>query len=118
MAQGPSAVATMAGVVRNVEKFDTKPNEQTGEVRQAARVTILTEPSGGFCEVYVGPDDLAALPSEDGASVHWIVTVRSGNRSFTRPDGSVAQFPQLWVRFVSDAGQSSGQRSRPQAVPA
>lgn len=110
MAQGPSAVATMAGTVRSIEKFDTKPDETTGEVRQAARVTILTEPSGGFCEVYVGPEDQAAVPTEDGAAVNWFVTVRAGNRNFTRQDGSITQYSTLWTRFVSDAGQAVNAR--------
>jgi hypothetical protein len=110
MAGNPSAVVTLAGLVRSVERFDTKPDVRTGDVRQAARVNVLTEPAGGFCEVYVGPDDLAALPAEDGAAVLWLVTVRAGNRSFTRSDGSTAEFANLWVRFVSAAGQGAGAR--------
>lgn len=116
MAGNPSAVVTLTGLVRSVERFDTKPDESTGEVRQAARVNVLSEPDGGFAEVYVGPDDLAAIPPETGASVSWLVTVRAGNRNFNRADGSVATFPQLWVRFVSDAGALLGARRRPEAV--
>lgn len=116
MAGNPSAVVTLTGLVRSVEKFDTKPDESTGEVRQAARVNVLSEPDGGFMEVYVGPDDLAALPEDTGGSVSWLVTVRSGNRNFTRTDGTVATFPNLWVRFVSPAGTQLGARRRPESV--
>src|SRR5689334_4187991 len=94
----PSAVMTLSGLVRNVERFDTKPDRDTGEVREAARVTVLSEPDGGFCEVYVDPENLAAIPGDDADSkaVDWRVTVRAGNRSFERQDGTTATFPQMW----------------------
>jgi hypothetical protein len=103
MAGNPSAVVSIAGTVRSIERFDTKADQVTGEVRQAARVNVLTEPNGGFAEVYVGPEDLAVLDAVEvpGGSMCWWITCRAGNRSFVRKDETVSTFPQLWLRFVS-----------------
>jgi hypothetical protein len=105
MAQGPSAVATLAGFVRNVDEFDTKP-DANGVVRRAARVTVLTEPDGGFAEVYVGPDDLPSVMAGVGdrsEPVAWVVSFRAGNKNYERQDGTAASYAQLWVNYVADA---------------
>jgi hypothetical protein len=120
MAGNPAAVVSVAGTVRTVERFDTKADETTGEVRQAARVTVLTEPNGGFAEVYVGSEDLGALAAvSEGDSVHWAVTCRAGNKAFTRADGTrSAPYAQLWLRFVSEVADGAGARRLSSAASA
>jgi hypothetical protein len=90
---------TVSGLVRDIETFDTKPDAD-GVVNKASRVTILTEPAGGFMEIYLGPEDQAAVPAKN-TPVSWLVEVRAWNRTYGEGENA-RKFADLSVRFVED----------------
>lgn len=65
--------------------------------RDVANVMILTD-GGGFAELYIGPEDMAACPVA-GQRVRYSCDVSIWNRK--TQDGS-RTYPVLMVRFVAD----------------
>jgi hypothetical protein len=106
MANGPSPVVTISGVARSSSVFDLQADRDTGVVRQAHRVLVLTE-RGGFGEVYLGPQHTEYVPEDFPADVCWDVEVSAWNRK-TR-DGS-RNYADLSVKFVGvhDAEAGAG----------
>lgn len=110
----PRARVTVTGIVRSVETVNSDVNPDTGEVGKVGkRVQVLTEPEGGFMEVYVAEDDFGMIP-DVGRSVAWLAEVGTWTRRLA--DGR--SFSQLSARAVADAAASSGRRSALESVPA
>src|SRR4051812_46116179 len=86
---------TIEGTAHRVTK-KTLPASQDGSTpaRTVANVIVLTS-GGGFAEVYMAEEDLAACPVQ-GADVCWLTDVSVWNRS----TASGSRFGVLRVRFV------------------
>lgn len=101
MAAQPKALITVRGMATRVDRFDLNEPDESGVIREAARVQVLTSGSdgipGGYAEMFFGTDLLAALPVELPAQGAWECEAGVFNRRYGNEGKS---FPQLSLTFV------------------
>ena len=93
------------GLVHRIDNRRTSPDDD-GVVREARSVVVLSD-GGGFAEVYVGPDDIAAVPRV-GEPVAWVCDVSVWNRRTRDGERTYATLSFRFVQAIpADAALSS-----------
>lgn len=96
--RAPSARLFCEAVLRQLEIYETGEKSSYGAGRQAGRAQVLTN-DGGFLEIYIAPDKLAAVRQyAPGSDLRWRVDVDV----FTQTSARGSRWSTLSASLVED----------------